>query len=160
MCLHSPSHWCIKLPQQPEGTISILSCTSLLTPLLEPWLTWTFLRIATLGTNSNAPCLWNDSQLYNPAVISTKIINQITLTHCGSPSLMASRMCLMPSSCGKHTERVRQGPSRHTWWRFSLWTLIKLPKTQTIPSPYCFPVLPICQSKKHYHVRPVKQSKC
>lgn len=45
------------------GRNNIPPCTSLMSPLLEPWLTWTFPRIATLGPNSKAPCLWNDSQL-------------------------------------------------------------------------------------------------
>lgn len=99
---------------------NIPHCSSLLSPSLEPWLTWTFPEIATLGPHSNAPLSlkWQPVvRVYNPAVISTKITNQITVIHCPwSPSLKAHGV----SDALQLWELIQRIRQTFTEWRISL----------------------------------------
>lgn len=91
----------------PAWRNNIPHCSSLLSPSLDPWLTWTFPEIAILGPNSNAPLSlkWQPVvKVYNPAVISTKIMNQITIIHCpGRSYFMGPQYVWCPRAVGDVT---------------------------------------------------------
>lgn len=97
MCLHSPCNWFIKQTNQPEGTISCTAphfCLPLITAMIGSDIPGDS-HIKDQNTNGLLSQRWQlVVRVYNLAVISTNLMNEITIIHHSlSPSLLTQTVC-------------------------------------------------------------------